>query len=130
MKAEKSNRHEQDLRRKLDDAQLNIKKENFKEALQDLNLILEQNPQEVDALYNTGLVYYKMNDNANALQYFDKTLAHPDKKYFEDARWNKALTYFKMNDKANARKIISEIITSNNSYKKRAERLLEEMGGN
>lgn len=106
----------------------NLENNNYREALSDLKLALRQQPDDVEAIYYTGVTNYKMQENKKALAYFDQVMNHPDRKLFEDARWYKVLTYVEMNDNGNARVLIKKIIEEKSSYTERAQDLLEVIG--
>lgn len=126
----KSKNAREDSNALITDAQKKIEDQNYKDALKQLKIVLQNEPSNVDALYYSGVTYYNTDEETKAIQYFDKTLENSDKKHYEDARWYKVLTYVKINDKENARKIINRIIAEKGPYKNRAEDLLEMMGGN
>lgn len=106
----------------------NLENNNYREALSDLKLALKQQPDDVEAIYYTGVTNYKMQENKKALTYFDQVMNHPDRKLYEDARWYKVLTYVEMNDNGNARLLINKIIEEKSSYTERAQDLLEVIG--
>ncbi|HKR04064.1 MAG TPA: zf-HC2 domain-containing protein [Bacteroidia bacterium] len=125
-----SNDRQANMDDELKDVKKKMEVENFKDALKELKQLSKEYPHDMNVIYYTGLVYYKTNETAKALESFDRVLNSGDKKLFEDARLYKALTYVKMNDKLNARKILSHIIAEKGIYKERADGILEQMDGN
>ncbi|MFI5219717.1 MAG: tol-pal system YbgF family protein [Bacteroidia bacterium] len=107
-----------------------IENKKYEEALNKLNVLLKSHPGNLRAIYYSGLVYYFLNKPVKAVDNFDIVLNVPEDSLYEDARWYKALALIKMKDNKSARIILSKIIGEKSSYKKPAEKMLEQIDGN
>ncbi len=77
----------------------------YKQAIADLDKVLEMDDRLVYAWYNKGCIYYAIKDYTAALQCFNEaTKLNPE---FGDAWYNKGVAYLRLGNKAEAKSCLS-----------------------
>lgn len=88
----------------------NYSNKNFREAIKDLEELIELNPQlKSGYLNNIGMCYQELKDRKKALQYFNEAIEVDPKNI--NALSGAAETYLKLGDKAKAIELFRQIIT-------------------
>lgn len=74
-----------EIKELLEEAKFYIISQKYEEAEKLLNQILEKEPDNIDALYNLGILYEIINDRDRAREYFKKVIdKQPSNKDAED----------------------------------------------
>jgi hypothetical protein len=92
----------------------------YKKALSTYLIILEQYPEDLNALFYGGLCYYNLQKYDKALQFFDAILTQPLNAFKEEAAWYKAKTLIKLEHRGEAIKVLEDIIAGGGFYAKDA----------
>lgn len=100
---------------------------NYPPALEKFNLILKNTPDDLNATFYSGLVYYHLGNYDKALSNFDAVTSTGNSAFYDEGNWYKALTYQKKNEPAKARALFRDISARENFYKKGASEMLYEM---
>ncbi|MFT5601461.1 MAG: hypothetical protein ACI9N1_001705 [Flavobacteriales bacterium] len=95
----------------------------FKSALKGYKIILSQYPEDLNALFYSGLCYYNLGKHKLAIKYLDLAQKHIYNSFKIDAEWYKALTYFQWKKYAACGAILDKIIKSDNYYSDQAKEL-------
>lgn len=90
--------------------------ENYKNALNRFLTILEQYPEDMNALFYGGLCYYNLGNFNKALDFFEKILTSELNAFREEGAWYKAKTLLKLSRKSEAKIVLDEIIAAGGFY--------------
>jgi tetratricopeptide (TPR) repeat protein len=99
----------------------------YKKALNRYLLILEQYPDDLNALFYGALSYHNLGKNAEAIVFFDKIINGDQFVFHEEALWYKAKALIKLKKKSEAKSILEEIIAHAGFYTKEAIALREKL---
>lgn len=97
---------------------------NFKGALQDYRVVLEQFPEDQNALFYGGLCYFNLGMGNKAIRFFTQVEKSYINTFYEEAKWYKALSYEQLGDEKNLETTLKEIIEEEGFYAKRAKEKL------
>lgn len=101
-------------------------KNKYLQAIEQFRLLLDNNPQDVNALFYSGLAFYHAEKNAMAIKNLEAVLQNANNTFHPEAKWHLALAVMKT-DKGKSRQLLTEILNENGFYAKQAEELLREM---
>lgn len=104
----------------LDKSMAFFAKERYKEALNRYIKILEQYPDDLNALFYGGLAYFNLGKYEKSIAFFDQLLASKYDAFLEEALWYKAKTLIKLKQNKQADEILNEIIIQGGFYLKEA----------
>ena len=93
---------------------------NYKKALNRYLLILEQYPNDQNALFYGGLTYHNLGKNDEAIAFFDKIINGDIFVFSEEALWYKVKALIKLKKNNEAKSILQEIIAHGGFYSKDA----------
>ena len=111
----------------LDQALDKIERNNFLSAMYDFDIILDQFPEDANAVFYKAVCLQKMNNNQAALKYFDLALSLRINTFHEESKWHKSQILKEERQYAAAEKILKEIITENGYYGVHAKKDLDEL---
>lgn len=111
----------------LEQALSKTKAGNYYEAIDDFNLILEQFPNDQNAIFYKAFCMYELNSNDVALKEFDKVLDGRINTFHEESMWYKGLIYKEERQYAAAEKVLEEIVNDNGYYGVQAKKELDEL---
>ncbi|MDD3686612.1 MAG: tetratricopeptide repeat protein [Bacteroidales bacterium] len=111
----------------LEQALSKTKAGNYFGAIDDFNIILEQFPNDQNALFYKAFCMYELNDNDIALKEFDKVLNGRINTFHEESMWYKGLIYKEEKQYAAAEKVLEEIVNDNGYYGVQAKKELDEL---
>ncbi len=89
---------------------------NYKAGLSRFLVILDHYPDDLNALFYSGLSYYNLGKFDNAITYFKKIEALDLEVFNQEARWYEAKCYVQLNRKKEAALILEEIIMKGGFY--------------
>jgi hypothetical protein len=92
----------------------------YKKALTNYNVILEQYKEDLNALFYGGLCYYNLQKYDKALHYFDLILTQQLNAFKEEAAWYKAKSLIKLERRSEAIRVLEDIIAGGGFYSKDA----------
>lgn len=96
-----------------------------KSCLDDLRFLLEQYPDDVNALFYAGLCSYNVGLHAHARRLLHKAATHSVDSFQEEATWYHALTLLRLGEHEAAREALERIAEQNGFYAERAKARLE-----
>lgn len=99
----------------------------YDDAIDDFDLILEQYPSDVNAVFYKAYCLYELNNNNSAIKYFDIALAGTINTFQEESMWYKGLIYKGEKQYVAAEKVLKEIINDNGYYGVQAKKELDEL---
>lgn len=108
----------------LGEAMAKFSENHYKEALQDFRVILEQYPEDHNALFYGGLCYYNLDKSDKAIQFFGQIEKGYINTFYEEARWYKALSLVQFGDENAYEELLQEIATDNGFYASKAKEKL------
>lgn len=98
---------------------------NYKTALNRYNTILEKYPDDVNALFYSGLCYYNLNEYSRAQVQFHETLISKYDNFYEEAEWLLAKSYWLEGQTEKAKAIFTIIAKKNGYYANEARKMLK-----
>jgi len=101
------------------------KQDNYKAALKNFLLILNQYPEDLNAKFYGGLCYYNINNPTKAMEFFDYILAHDYNTFYQEAQFYKALCLNRMGEYGKANLLLQKIVAQNGFFAAQAKALLE-----
>lgn len=102
-------------------------KQDFRAAVRDFGLLLENNPEDVNAQFYSALAYYNLNKAGLSIRYLNKVLENSSDVFYPEAQWYLALASLKNGEPENARKILQDIIAEKGFYAARAAEKLRNL---
>ncbi len=99
-------------------------KQEFSKAIEHFNLLLENNPKDVNAGFYSALAYYNMSKVNKAIEQLNVVLQNPDQAFYPEAQWYLALVTLKT-DKEKAKQMLEAIVAEKGFYAKRAKEKLK-----
>lgn len=88
----------------------------YKKSITNYLVILEQYPEDANALFYGGLCYYNLNKFDKSIEFFDRILDLPINAFKEEAKWYKVKSLLKQGQKAEAKNLLDEIISEGGFY--------------
>lgn len=110
----------------IEDARGKFNAGDYKTSSEQFDEVLKKEPNNADALYFGGVSDYIQGKTNKSEKNFDKLLKSGDR-YVDGAKWYKANILLKKGKTAEAKALLNELSNSNNSYKERAVKKLEEV---
>ena len=101
------------------------KNKQYREALQEFDVIIAEHFRDVNAQFYMGLCFYHLAQNKSAIKKFNSVLKNKETEFNEEANWYKVLTLIKMEDTTSAKKLLKSIVKQNGFYKIKAEERLQ-----
>lgn len=95
-------------------------------CLEDLFFLMDQHPEDVNALFYAGLCCYELGLNARAESYLAKAEAHPVDSFNEEAQWYHALAVLKGQGQTAAAPLLQRVAIRGGFYAQRADNKLSE----
>jgi hypothetical protein len=98
-------------------------KDKFHKANEQFLLLLENNPNDLNALFYSGIAFYQQNKNENAIQQLKLVLKNSNTSFYPEAKWYLALAYLKTNAEI-GNQLLKEIVDENGFYVNQAREIL------
>ncbi len=111
----------------LEQALEKINKKNYDGAIDDCNIILDQYPNDLNAVFYKALCLYELNNNNNSIDYFDIALSSKINTFHEESKWYKGLILKEEKQFAAAEKVLEEIVNEQGYYGVQAKKELDEL---
>ena len=108
-------------------ALLDFRENNFKTALKNFKIILNQYPNDINALFYGGLCYYNIKQKDKAIEHFEACITHSYSIFEEEANWYKAKSLYIKGDYYATKNTLNSIIEGNGFYSKSAINLLSKI---
>jgi hypothetical protein len=99
-------------------------KNDYKKSLWYFKTILANYPDDVNALFYSGISWFQLKEYDNATTAFQKVVVAPFSNFNEEADWHTALSLLKQHRKEAAETKFAEIIRSNGFYAAQARKLM------
>ncbi len=109
----------------LDNAMKKFKSPYYSAALADYEIILQQYPDDLNALFYGGLCNYHLKKYDKAITNLDQVINNSVDLFFEEAEWYKALSLINASKKDEAKALLEKIEKTGGFYKKDAEKKLK-----
>jgi TolA-binding protein len=104
-------------------------KKDFGQTISNFKQILNKYPDDVNAIFYSGLCYFNLADYENAISQFKKAHEHRFNVFEEEALWYLALTYEKSGNTPEAMNLLQKIIQEDGFYSEKAANKLEQLRG-
>lgn len=91
-------------------------KENYKNALNRFLIILEQYPNDLNALFYAGISYYNLGSFNKSIELFDKLISNSLNAFKEEAAWYKVKSLIKLKRNHEAVNLLEDIISQGGFY--------------
>jgi len=99
---------------------------NYKDALQNFIIILQQFPNDQNAHFYCGLCYYNLGLYQKSIEHFDAIIESKIIVFYQEAEWYKVLSFINLNKNSEANTYLKKIILKKGFYAKRAsEKLIQ-----
>ena len=92
----------------------------YKKSITNYLVILEQYPDDANALFYGGLCYYNLNKFDKSIEFFNRILKLPINAFKEEAKWYKVKSLIKKGQKVEAGNLLDEIISEGGFYMEQA----------
>jgi len=99
-------------------------KNEYKKSLWYFKTILANYPDDVNALFYSGISWFQLKEYDNATTAFQKVVVAPFSNFNEEADWHSALSLLKQHRKEAAETKLAEIIRLNGFYAAQARRMM------
>ena len=96
----------------------------YGKCISKMEVLLQNNPEDVNALFYTAVSYVKLEMFSKAIPLLDKILAGQNNVFHEEARWYKALALEGNGDAAAAKELFKRISDEGGFYAAQARRML------
>lgn len=97
----------------------------YNKAVEQFQLLLENNPQDENALFYSAVALYETGKFVPAIKRFESILKNTNSVFHPEAKWCLALAFNKAGDKESSKRLLIEISTENGFYSKQAKELLK-----
>jgi len=99
---------------------------NYKDALQNFIIIIQQFPNDQNAHFYSGLCYYNLGLYQKSIEHFDAIIESKIIVFAQEAEWYKVLSFINLNKNSEANTYLKKIILKKGFYAKRAsEKLIQ-----
>jgi Tetratricopeptide repeat len=99
--------------------------ENYKQAINEFQVLLQNNSNDVNALFYEAICFYQEGNYNKAIKNLDAVLANTNNVFHPEAKWNLALVNLKTGNKSIAKQLLQEIVMEKGFYAKKAEAKLK-----
>lgn len=96
----------------------------YKKASYYFNKIIDQYPEDVNALFYLGMCKFQLHEYEKSISAFAKVSTNQFNNFNEEAVWYSAQSLLKLNRKEDAVKLLNEIIRLNGYYSDQAKKLI------
>lgn len=98
----------------------------YTKAISSFQLLLENNPDDINALFYGGLSLSQMGKNNSAINYLEHVLKSSNNVFYQEAKWNLALLKLKTSEQETAKQLLIEIVNEKGFYSQKAQEKLNE----
>lgn len=113
----------------MEDALSRFAQHDHRGCLDDLRFLLTQYPNDVNALFYSGLCSYNLGLYKRAERFLGRAASHPIDVFNEEAAWYHALTLEKLGENAKAQEEFARIATAGGFYSDKAKERLNPPSG-
>jgi hypothetical protein len=113
--------------RVLKDGLFCFNKQQFNKAVENFNLLIENNSNDVNALFYSALSYYNLNKTERSAEQLNTVLRNHNNVFYPEAQWYLALITLKTGDKESAKQQLETIVAAKGFYAKKAKQKLKEL---
>ncbi len=111
----------------LEESLLMMQQKNYYDAIEAFDEILDQYPDDANAMFYKSICMYQVNQNRQALEGFAAVAQMRVNTFYEDARWYSSIILKEEKQYAAAEKALNEIVRDNGYYGVQARRELDEL---
>ncbi len=104
-----------------------LSENNYKDALQNFIIILQQFPNDQNAHFYGGLCYYNLGLYQKSIKHFDAIIESKIIIFAQEAGWYKSLSLINLNKNSEAKVSLKKIISTKGFYSKRASEKLKQI---
>lgn len=97
----------------------------YSKAIPAFQLLLENNPNDINALFYGALSLSQIGNYNSAINYLENVLKNSNNVFYQEAKWNLALLQLKTGEKQTAKQLLMEIESEKGFYSKKAEEKLK-----
>jgi tetratricopeptide (TPR) repeat protein len=102
-------------------------KQHYEQALVNFDLLMEYNPDDVNAQFYSALCYFNLNKLEKTIESLNDVIGNANDAFYPEAQWYLALATFKSGDKENAILQLQKIVFENGFYCDNAKDKLKKM---
>jgi tetratricopeptide (TPR) repeat protein len=95
-------------------------KHRFSTAIERFSLLLENNPDDVNAQFYSALAYYNLNKSNRSIELLNQVITNQNTSFYPEALWYLSLVTLKSGNKENGRQLLERIVSEKGYYSKRA----------
>lgn len=100
---------------------------NYKEALQNFVIIIEQFPNDQNSHFYGGLCYFNLGLYQKSIEHFNSNIESKIIVFAQEAEWYKTLSLINLNENSEAKECLKKIISAKGFYSKRASEKLSQI---
>ncbi len=99
----------------------------YSKAISSFQLLLENNPNDINALFYGALSLSQNGKYNSAINYLEHVLQNQNNAFYQEAKWNLALLKLKTGEQQIAKNLLLEIENEKGFYSKKAEEKIKEL---
>ena len=99
----------------------------YSKAISSFQLLLENNPDDINALFYGALSLSQNGKYNSAIKYLEHVLKNSNTVFYQEAKWNIALLKLETGEQQSAKELLLEIENEKGFYSKKAEEKLKEL---
>ncbi len=103
------------------------KDNDYKRALKNFKIIIEQYPNDINAHYYGGLCYYNIDNPTKAIEFFDFILNQNINTFHQEAQYYKAMCLIRLGQGEQAQFIFQKIVNQGGFFAKKAKEMLSKL---
>lgn len=100
---------------------------NLQAALTGFKVLIKDNPDDVAALFYTGVIYMELADFDKAIEYLKRVIAEDSNKFTQPANWYISLAYIHSNNLETAVKYLDQLAKGDDIYGKNSKKILKKL---
>lgn len=97
----------------------------YSKAINEFQLLLDFIPNDVNALFYSGVSFYQIGKYGSAIKNLEAVLKNENNVFHPEAKWNLALVNLKLGNKLKAKELLNEIAFEKGFYSKKASEKLK-----
>ncbi|MBC7864962.1 MAG: CDC27 family protein [Bacteroidia bacterium] len=99
--------------------------ENYSACIESFDLLLKINKTDINALFYSGMCYYKLGNYSKAIEYLNAVIDDHNNIFDQESEYYKALSLIGNSEKAEAIEILKRIVIARGFYAERALEILK-----
>jgi hypothetical protein len=104
----------------LKQALADFSKHRFNNSITSFSLLLEHNPNDVNAQFYSALAFYNLNKSGMSIELLNQVIVNANTSFYPEALWYLSLVTLKAGNKENGKLLLERIVSERGYYSKKA----------